>query len=142
LIVAIHGILVSGALGDQNALDAAWETLAQRQLATGAEAYPLVQVQIPFDRALIAVIYGQDTVGELAPRLPIGEYRGLSHLTAANSRAVRKSPFILPEIESKARSLGWKRSLDVTALRRRCRSFERLLLPIAGTLFGVEKRYG
>jgi len=140
--ISLHEILVYGALDDSSRLEDSWRTLSDAQGFEPKAEYQIGDLALKFDRALVSILYGKDPVTDVLSALPIREYKGLAHLAAANSRAVRKSPIILPAIESRGRREGWKQPSDVVIMRRRCRAFELGLLPEAGTLFGPESQNG
>lgn len=140
--ISLYEILVYGTLDDSSRLEDSWRDLSDAQSFEPRAGYQIGDLARKFDRALISIIYGKDPVADVLSGLPVREYKGLAHLAAANSRAVRKSPIILQAIESRGRREGWKQPNDVITMRRRCRTFELSLLPEAGTLFGPESPNG
>jgi hypothetical protein len=97
--------------------------------------YSWANTSVALDRALLSTVFGSDPVSAIVSSLSRFELRGLTHLTAATSRAIRKSPYILQNIEKIAVRDSWKLWLSVARRRQRCRDLERRLLPVAGTLF-------
>lgn len=134
--VALHEVLAFGAINETKKLESAWAVLTQSAVTSKVSASNPIPWEStrPHDKAVIAVLYGDQEVRTVAHGLQ-GLHRQLIHLAAANSRLARKSTPVLSELVTRAKIDQWKRQPNVAQLRRRLRHFERELLPTAGTLF-------
>jgi hypothetical protein len=139
--IALIEIFVCGTFGEIDCLDTAWADLSPEidVNKNDADGYPFTKIQRKFDKALLSTIYGKDDISKIVENLPIKKYKGAAHFSAATSKAVRKSNYILHEIEKRGIASGWKKQKSVKDMWRRCREYELLVLPTAGSLVGPTK---
>lgn len=141
MLIALHEILAFGSLNEVDKFEEAWTHLAgcRADVPVGAIGHPRLSDTRNHDRAVLSILYGGEDVEVVLGRLQQPQLRGLVHQTASNCRAVRKSTHVLTRVTNLAQQRGWKHQRTVTQLRRRLRSFERALLPTAGTLFAPKR---
>lgn len=132
--VAMIEILVFGALNDSVRIKAAWRILAEA--SNFQEDDTIKHFRLSFDRAVRSVIYGNEPLDLIVQSLPLVNTAGLVHYSAALCKAVRMSDDILIALMRRSEEQKWLQVRDIVDIRRRCRLFEVLVLPTAGTLFG------
>ena len=137
--VALQEGLVYVALGRHGDAGKAWRTMSGGQPRFDEQIYPFGAATWDYARALLAVVASDRPVEKIISSISPQKYRGIAHLTAKTGRFMRRSKIILDQIEEWSNEEGWAARHSRRTLSGRLHSFEKDVLSVSGSLFGVLK---